>query len=129
MGLDIIPSSVSNDTEPRGLYGDGVWLVVVDGDIRNSQWPPKKGDFYNLPPGADSATIVRSIDAFGAYNKTGAPLEVVYGGKKSSWWKIPDGMTCSVSKDSEGVLRLKVSWGPFGQPESTTASGWNYQGL
>lgn len=127
MGYDLIPAMVINNTDIE-VTDNSIWLLVVDGDILDSQWPPKAGDFYWVAPGSNSKGSVRSIDAFGAYASDETPLEIVYNGRKSSWWKIPDGMDCSVYTDAAGVLKLEVIGSYFGAPEPTAAADWNYHG-
>jgi hypothetical protein len=95
MGAEWAPASIDNDT-------DNIWLVVVDGN----RW----GHFITIPPGGYSLKKVESIDGFGAYygGTSGPPVDVIYDGKLSNWWKIRDGTFCAVQTDASGAVFLVV---------------------
>jgi hypothetical protein len=104
MGIDIRNATVQNDTDPS----NAIWLYVLNGDLFDFQWPPKVQDYAWISGGDNSSSAFSSIDAFGAYDSDASPLSVIYKGKSSSWWKIPDGLTTTVKQDSDGNLWLLV---------------------
>jgi hypothetical protein len=123
MGLDTLAATVQNDTDPA----NGVWLLILNGDLPDSLWPPKPEDYGWAQGGQNSSWAFRSIDAFAAYNSDGTPLSVMFHGKSSSWWKIPDGLTTVVKQDSDGNLWLFVTDHAIfcnHNPEPSSAADW-----
>jgi hypothetical protein len=90
------PASVVNKTSD-------VTLLVLDGIY---------GGLSAIGPGKDSQYVCWSIDAFGCYRNR-APVLVTFGGKASSWWKIPDGTNCEIVESPFGYVINRTYRGLF----------------
>jgi hypothetical protein len=118
LGDYLLPSTVTNRTKD-------LTLIVVDGI---------DDYFMKVLPGAKSQCW--SIDALGGY-LGGQEQTITFKGSSSAWWKIPDGVICSVhpvvAGSSGGVeivtaYRLEISQF-ISQPTASKAVGppdwWN----
>lgn len=119
MGRDLVPATVTNEATPDIL------IIILDGDIERVSLPD---DFRPVKFRACSTKYFRSIDAFGAY-RDGTPVEVIYEGVASHWWRISDGTECRVVTDGK-QLHLVVD--RFLQhmppPRPSNAEFWGYRG-
>jgi hypothetical protein len=119
MGWEVFPSVVRNKTSEH-------WLMIVDGN---------NGEFIKVGPGHTSDDVVspwyvfRGVDAFGVYTMSGnglVPCNAIFDGKRSSWWKIPDGTNVDVvvGEKSGLVSLIRTFMLPGTSPTPSSAEDW-----
>ena len=125
MGSDIFSATVENAT-------NNLYLLVLDGN--------KWGRFIVIPPGTVSSDYVASVDAFAAFIE-GVFQPVISGGRSSYWWKVPDGVSCTVHNSyarsctypDHRITTLEVHFylpkvmGKGGPPSATKYTDWGYR--
>ncbi len=118
MGKDWVPATVSNNSN-RGIV-----LIILDGDCESA---PTRESFLELTSGESSDTILRSVDAFGAYHANRS-VEIVWNGHSSPWWRISDGTTCSVQDDGDQlVLKIIERLAHMPPPRPSRAEDWGFE--
>lgn len=119
MGRDWVPATVTNNSN-RGIV-----LVILDGDVEGV---PTRDNFLELLPGTSSDSILRSVDAFGAYLANHS-VEVAWNGQRSPWWRISDGTHCSVQDDGDQLVLVVIArLDHMPAPWPSRAEDWGYTG-